>query len=518
MPVPNDAMAGEAQRGLDWRREFGRGGTEVGIARARDIVNKRDLSIETVARMASYFARHEVDKEAEGFRPGEDGYPSNGRIAWALWGGDAGRSWANRIMSEENQDRAEKRPYPGEHAARIVEPDEFVRFSRQNDQGGQGIDFIYGVRADDTVDVQSIRFDADEYTVDQALAWFKEHDFEPLKFEPALSTSERDAVVIYSQQNMEAAMADREIRSRIDGAEVRAEDGEIRVSGYAAVFGEETNIGGMFTEVIERGAFKNAVGRDDVVFLINHDGLPLARTRSGTLTLREDDHGLYMEAMLDSTDPDVRSIVPKMKRGDLDKMSFAFLPVRQAWDDSQKMPKRMIQEAQLFDVSIVTTPAYSGTEIGLRSLQAHRDATSKGQAARRLRMKAKAAGIEARNEYLLPVPQEPQIVSGSVNDLNMQNAIANWHLGPEVASIDPEANREYWAKMAELWGVNEAEARRRLCANCEYFNNSAEMQRAMEDIPFNAYDADGGGRGWCEKLNFICHNLRVCQAWEAEEE
>lgn len=95
MPRPTEAMAREARRGLDWRAEFGRGGTEVGVARARDIVNRRDLSDETVARMRSFFARHEVDKEADGFRPGEEGYPSAGRIAWALWGGDPGQSWAN---------------------------------------------------------------------------------------------------------------------------------------------------------------------------------------------------------------------------------------------------------------------------------------------------------------------------------------------------------------------------------------------------------------------------------------
>lgn len=95
---PTEGMKEEAQRGLDWRSEFGRGGTEVGIARARDIVNDRNLSEDTVKRMFSFFSRHEVDKEAEGFRPGEDGYPSNGRIAWALWGGDAGFAWSRNIV------------------------------------------------------------------------------------------------------------------------------------------------------------------------------------------------------------------------------------------------------------------------------------------------------------------------------------------------------------------------------------------------------------------------------------
>ena len=183
-------------------------------------------------------------------------------------------------------------------------------------------------------------------------------------------------------------MNDLEIRASIPVEVREAEDGQIRVAGYAAVFDEETDIGGMFREAIAPGAFADAVGRDDVVFLVNHDGLPLARTRSGTLRLKEDDHGLYMEADLDPTDPDVRAIVPKMKRGDLDKMSFGFIAERQSWRDmDSKYPKRTIEQARLFDVSVVTTPAYEGTEIALRSLKALR--AEQSQARRRLRMKAR---------------------------------------------------------------------------------------------------------------------------------
>ena len=90
----------EAQRGLDWRREHGRGGTPIGIARARDIAGGKALSEETIARMVSFFARHEVDKKGEGWSPGEDGYPSNGRIAWALLGGDAGKAWAEKVARQ----------------------------------------------------------------------------------------------------------------------------------------------------------------------------------------------------------------------------------------------------------------------------------------------------------------------------------------------------------------------------------------------------------------------------------
>jgi len=171
-------------------------------------------------------------------------------------------------------------------------------------------------------------------------------------------------------------MTQREIRSGIP-AEIRADESGIKVSGYAAVFNEEADIGGMFREVIAPGAFGSAIGRDDVAFLINHDGLPLARTRSGTLKLTEDDHGLRIETELDATDPDVMRIVGKMKRGDLDKMSFAFRATKQSWDDTQDPPLRTVQEAQLFDVSIVNDPAYGGTEIGLRSLEQHREETRK---------------------------------------------------------------------------------------------------------------------------------------------
>jgi HK97 family phage portal protein len=97
---PTDSMATEAERGLNWRREHNRGGTAVGVARANQLVNKENLSISTVKRMFSFFSRHEVDKQGQGFDQGEDGYPSAGRIAWALWGGDAGFAWSRRKVEQ----------------------------------------------------------------------------------------------------------------------------------------------------------------------------------------------------------------------------------------------------------------------------------------------------------------------------------------------------------------------------------------------------------------------------------
>ena len=109
MAKPTEGMKVEAEKGLDWREEFGRGGTRIGAVRARQIVAGEYLSDDTIKRMYSFFSRHEVDKQAEGFSSGEDGYPSNGRIAWALWGGDAGFTWSKRLvekMKKEEENRA----------------------------------------------------------------------------------------------------------------------------------------------------------------------------------------------------------------------------------------------------------------------------------------------------------------------------------------------------------------------------------------------------------------------------
>ena len=104
--TPTDEMARLAARGLELRAEFNRGGTAVGVARARDISNMVSLSPDTVGRMNSFFARHRVDLNAVGAQSGDDGYPSAGAIAWMLWGGDpnnpdgAGAGWASRKADE----------------------------------------------------------------------------------------------------------------------------------------------------------------------------------------------------------------------------------------------------------------------------------------------------------------------------------------------------------------------------------------------------------------------------------
>jgi hypothetical protein len=102
---PTESMASNARRGLELRRKFGRGGTAVGVARARDLANRKELSPGTVLRMYSFFSRHEVDKQGKDWNNSER--PSNGKIAWLLWGGDSGYAWAkskrNAIMNIRSQ-------------------------------------------------------------------------------------------------------------------------------------------------------------------------------------------------------------------------------------------------------------------------------------------------------------------------------------------------------------------------------------------------------------------------------
>jgi hypothetical protein len=96
--TPPADVAEAAEKGLALRGEFGRGGTQIGVARARDLKNRRTLSPDTVKRMVSYFARHKVDKRAPNF--GNEENPSAGNIAWLLWGGDAGRDWCQAMKEK----------------------------------------------------------------------------------------------------------------------------------------------------------------------------------------------------------------------------------------------------------------------------------------------------------------------------------------------------------------------------------------------------------------------------------
>lgn len=138
------------------------------------------------------------------------------------------------------------------------------------------------------------------------------------------------------------------------------------IEGYAAVFNSPTNIGGWFTEEIAPGAFSKAISENgDIRALFNHDwNNVLGRTKSGTLRLYEDERGLKFEVDLPNTSI-ARDLVESLKRGDISQCSFGFIPTVEEWDYNVEPAKRTILEVDLFEVSVVSVPAYEDTEVAL---------------------------------------------------------------------------------------------------------------------------------------------------------
>jgi HK97 family phage prohead protease len=159
-----------------------------------------------------------------------------------------------------------------------------------------------------------------------------------------------------------------------------AEDGAMRLSGYAAVF-NDASVPLPFSERIAPGAFRKTLSETpDVRLLINHEGLPLARTKNGTLTLSEDEVGLRFDADLPDTS-EARDLWTLIQRGDVDQMSFAFRVIRQKW--SADRTERTLTEVSLADgdVSVVTYPAYPTTSVEARAhLQNALQALKEGRA------------------------------------------------------------------------------------------------------------------------------------------
>jgi HK97 family phage prohead protease len=180
----------------------------------------------------------------------------------------------------------------------------------------------------------------------------------------------------WSQRKIDALDAEAESRSKMKKIERRtftvrdietrqAEDGTMRLSGYAAVF-NDNSVPLPFVERIAPGAFRKTLTETpDVRLLINHEGLPLARTKNGTLTLSEDERGLYMDAVIADTQ-EGRDLYTLVQRGDLDQMSFAFRVIRQKWNEART--ERLLTELSLADgdVSVVTYPAYPTTSVEAR--------------------------------------------------------------------------------------------------------------------------------------------------------
>jgi HK97 family phage prohead protease len=180
----------------------------------------------------------------------------------------------------------------------------------------------------------------------------------------------------WAQRKIDALDAEADSRSKMKKIERRtytvrdietrqAEDGTMRLSGYAAVF-NDASVPLPFKESIAPGAFRKTLTETpDVRLLINHEGLPLARTKNGTLTLSEDGRGLFMDAVIADT-TEGRDLYKLVERGDVDQMSFAFRVIRQKWNEDRTT--RTLTEVSLADgdVSVVTYPAYPTTTVEAR--------------------------------------------------------------------------------------------------------------------------------------------------------
>jgi len=169
----------------------------------------------------------------------------------------------------------------------------------------------------------------------------------------------------------------RETRSfSMDNVSLRARTDGLHFRGHAAVFGQRAWIGPPkygFWEEIDPGAFTRAIGEDDVRFLVDHDpGKVLARNLAGTLRLSIDKRGLVADAdMADVTY--ARDLAVLLERGDISQMSFGFVPREEEWStDGDGVETRRLLDVELFDVSAVAYPAYSGTDAALRAVEARR--------------------------------------------------------------------------------------------------------------------------------------------------
>ena len=347
--TPTSGMVSEAIRGLEWREEFGRGGTQVGVSRARDIKNKKNLSISSIKRMFSFFSRHEVDKKAEGFRPGENGYPSNGRIAWALWGGDAGFSWSKNKM-EQIRKEEERELTKDDNTTPLI-----IKIEKEDKSIMENLDKRHIQNVVETDDTYIITYEKPKEAQ------------EPMEDSEKVEMEKQG----YEEKNdVRSSVNEKEVRHfTLSDIEIREEGENKVVVGYGSVFNSLSNNLGGFREIISPRAFEGRL-EDDVRFLFNHDAnLVLARTTNNTLRLRVDEKGLRYEAVMPNTST-ARDLMELMNNGTINQSSFAFVVEDDEWEQTSDGTVRTINKvSRLYDVSAVTYPAYEDATVALRSME-----------------------------------------------------------------------------------------------------------------------------------------------------
>jgi len=419
-----------AKRALAWIADgkAGSGFTDVGRARASQLASGESVSSDTISRMKSYFARHEVDKKATGFRAGEEGYPSPGRVAWDAWGGDAGKSWVNGLA-----DNRDLRKVGGKKAVICDIDDTLIHAGKRIDKTYNYVEsldvdvLLVTGRPESTRDATTKQLESLDISYNRLYmnpgSSANSNAFKKAKAEELLKTydiveaiennpdarrgysdlgiSTKDPAKLPMMEHQDTGngnndqqrniMIDAQIRAtnraekimatlrKINGIkptaetrvsdvdfEIRSEGDKLTFSGYAAVFNSDSQPL-PFTERIAPGAFKRTLqARNDVKLLWNHDsGEVLASTRSGTMRLYEDSHGLKVEADLAPTTRG-KDLSILMQRGDINKMSFGFTVQQDSWSPDGNT--RTLESVRLIEASIVTFPAYESSVAQVRSL------------------------------------------------------------------------------------------------------------------------------------------------------
>ena len=320
--TPPKFMQENAQRGLDNLNKAGDGLTDKTKREARQMASGEQISIDKIVRIAAWHKRHISDLDRDKTNPQDPDTWVASDVAFLLWGSNP---WTEPMKAADWADRK---------IAQLVSEGELEPRKQKN----------------------------------------KKREFRLMdKFDKVISISQTLGMQKRSTilKTMERQTENRSFT--FSAVEQRSEDNTdtLLFTGYASVFDKPYGVRdsrGQYNETIKPGAFKKTLQeQDDVRFLVNHDGIPLARTSSGTLELEEDDYGLFVRAELDPSNPTVAEVASAMKRGDLNEMSFAFAAIKDNFD--QNGENREVNEARLFDVSVVTYPANPWAGAKLRGIE-----------------------------------------------------------------------------------------------------------------------------------------------------
>ena len=327
---PPKFMQENAQRGLDNLNKAGDGLTDKTKREARSMANGEDVSIDKIVRMGAWHKRHLSDLDREASNPNDPSTYRASDVAFLLWGSNP---WTNPTQAGDWADKK---------VAQLI---------------SEG---ALEPRAKKETSIKAKKEKKKRYKLMD-------------KIDKAVAISQ---TIDMQKRNTILKEMDRQTENRsftFSAVEQRNDDDKdtLLFTGYASVFNKGYGVRdqrGQYTETIKPGAFKKTLKeQDDVRFLVNHDGIPLARTSSGTLELEEDDYGLFVKAELDPSNPTVAEIASAMKRGDLNEMSFAFAAIRDDFDAREE--NREVTEARLFDVSVVTYPANPWAGAKLRGVE-----------------------------------------------------------------------------------------------------------------------------------------------------